>query len=44
MEWVGVLSSYLIEIFKNHKLIADFQKEIYEKNRAQIFLNNVKEK
>ena len=44
MEWVGVLSSYLVEIFKNHKLIKIFQKEIYEKNRAQIFLNNVKEK
>ena len=44
MEWAGVLSSYLIEIFKNHKLIKIFQKEIYEKNRAQIFLNNVKEK
>ena len=44
MEWAGVLSSYLIEVFKNHKLIKIFQKEIYEKNRAQIFLNNVKEK
>ncbi len=44
MEWAGVLSSYLIEVFKNHKLIKIFQKEIYEKNRAEIFLNNVKEK
>tara|TARA_B100000989_G_scaffold97797_1_gene71281 strand:+ start:339 stop:2090 length:1752 start_codon:yes stop_codon:yes gene_type:complete len=44
MEWAGVLSSYLIEVFKNHKLIKIFQKEIYEKNRAQIFLNKVKEK
>ena len=44
MEWAGLLSSYLIEVFKNHKLIKIFQKEIYEKNRAQIFLNNVKEK
>ncbi len=44
MEWAGVLSSYLIEVFKNHKLIKIFQKEIYEKNRAQIFLNNLKEK
>ena len=44
MEWAGVLSSYLIEVFKNHKLIKIFQKEIYEKNRASIFLNNVKEK
>ena len=44
MEWAGVLSSYLIEVFKNHKLIKIFQKEMYEKNRASIFLNNVKEK
>ena len=44
MEWAGVLSSYLIEVFKNHKLIKIFQKEIYEKNRAEIFLNNVKER
>ena len=44
MEWAGVLSSYLIEIFKNHKLIKIFQKEMYEKNRASVFLNNVKEK
>ena len=44
MEWAGVLSSYLIEVFKNHKLIKIFQKEIYEKNRASVFLNNVKEK
>ena len=44
MEWNGVLSSYLIEVFKNHKLIKIFQKEMYEKNRAKIFLNNVKEK
>ncbi len=44
MEWAGVLSSYLIDMFKNHKLIKIFQKEIYEKNRAKIFLENVKEK
>ena len=44
MEWAGVLSSYLIDVFKNHKLIKIFQKEMYEKNRAKIFLENVKEK
>tara|TARA_B100001057_G_scaffold491428_1_gene581646 strand:+ start:1508 stop:3256 length:1749 start_codon:yes stop_codon:yes gene_type:complete len=44
MEWSGVLSSYLIDMFKNHKLIKIFQKEIYEKNRAKVFLENVKEK
>ena len=31
-------------MFKNHKLIKIFQKEIYEKNRAEIFLDKVKEK
>ena len=44
MEWAGALSSYLIDMFKNHKLIKIFQKEMYEKNRAKIFLDNVKEK
>ena len=44
MEWAGVLSSYLIDMFKNHKLIKIFQREIYEKNRAEVFLDNVKEK
>ena len=44
MEWAGVLSSYLIDMFKNHKLIKIFQKEMYEKNRAEQFLENVKEK
>ena len=32
------------EMFKNHKLIKIFQKEIYEKNRAEDFLNKAKEK
>ena len=44
MEWAGVLSSYLIDMFKNHKLIKIFQKENYEKNRAEVFLNKVKDK
>lgn len=44
MEWAGVLSSYLIDMFKNHKLIKIFQKEMYEKNRAEVFLDKVKEK
>ena len=44
MEWAGVLSAYLIDIFKNHKLIKIFQKEMYEKNRAKVYLENVKEK
>ena len=44
MEWAGALSSYLIDMFKNHKLIKIFQKEEYEKNRANVFLENLKEK
>ena len=43
MEWAGVLSSYLIEVFKNHKLIKIFQKEEYEKNRADEFIETLKE-
>ena len=31
---VGVLNTYLMEIFKNHKLMKIFQKEAYEKKRA----------
>jgi ATP-binding cassette, subfamily B, bacterial MsbA len=44
MERVGVLSTYLIEIFKNHKLIKIFQKEDYEKKRAENYINEVKNK
>ena len=44
MEWAGALSSYLIDMFKNHKLIKIFQKEMYEKKRAEVFLENLKEK
>ena len=40
----GDLNRYLIDLFKNHKIIKIFQKEIYEKNRAEIFLDKVKEK
>ncbi len=34
MEKAGILFTYLIEIFKNHKLIKIFQKETYETSRA----------
>tara|TARA_B000000532_G_scaffold244021_1_gene242010 strand:+ start:552 stop:2291 length:1740 start_codon:yes stop_codon:yes gene_type:complete len=34
MDQAGVLNSYLIEIFKNHRLTKIFQKENYEKIRA----------
>ena len=40
----GILNTYLIEIFKNHKLIKIFQREGYENNRANKFINDVKEK
>ncbi len=43
MSKAGILTSYLIEIFKNHKLIKIFQKESYEKKRADEFINNLKE-
>ncbi len=44
MQTAGILTSYLMEIFKNHKLIKIFQKENYENNRAEKFINNFKEK
>mgnify|MGYP001326862990 CR=1 FL=1 len=43
MQRHGTLASYLIEIFKNHKLIKIFQKEEYEKKRANEFINILKE-
>ena len=43
MQRAGVLNSYLIEIFKNHKLIKIFQKENYEKKRADNLINTLKE-
>ena len=40
----GFLSTYLVELFKNHKLMKIFQKEEYEKNRADRYLSELKEK
>ena len=40
----GELSTYLIEIFKNHKMIKIFQKENYEFGRTERFINNLKDK
>jgi subfamily B ATP-binding cassette protein MsbA len=40
----GFLNSYLIELFKNHKLIKIFQKENYEINRSDVHLENLKDK
>ncbi len=39
----GALTSYLIEIFKNHKLMKIFQKEEYEKRRANEYIHDLKE-
>ena len=43
MQKAGVLTTYLIEIFKNHKLMKIFQRENYEKERAEKYLNSLKE-
>ena len=40
----GFLTTYLVELFKNHKLIKIFQKENFEKNRADEYLKQLKEK
>ena len=40
----GILYSYMLEIFKNHKVIKIFQKENYEFSRAEKFIDNLKEK
>jgi len=40
----GVLTSYLLEVFKNHKIIKIFQKEEYEFSRTEKFIDNLKEK
>ncbi len=43
MNRAGILTSYLMEMFKNHKLIKIFQQETYEKNRAFEFIENLKD-
>ena len=43
MNKAGILNTYLIEIFKNHKLTKIFQKELFEKKRAYEYINNLKE-
>ncbi len=44
MDMAGVLNSYLMEIFRNHKLIKVFQKETYETSRANTALEQLKNK
>ena len=43
MKRAGILSSYFMEILKNHKLAKIFQKEDYEKNRAENLIKKVTE-
>ena len=43
MEKAGTLNSYLIELFKNHRIIKIFQKEEYENQRANVHLDELKE-
>ena len=40
----GELTTYLMEIFKNHKLIKIFQKEDYEMSRSEKFIYDLKER
>ncbi len=44
MNKAGILTSYLIEIFKNHKLMKIFQREGYEKKRANQLIDELKDK
>ena len=40
----GDLNRYLIDLFKNHKIIKIFQRESFEKTRSEKFVNDLKEK
>ncbi len=40
----GALTSHLLEIFKNHKIVKIFQKEKYEFKRTEKFINDLKDK
>jgi ATP-binding cassette, subfamily B, bacterial MsbA len=43
MTYAGIFNTFLVEIFKNHKLIKIFQKEEYEKTRASKLIWDLKE-
>ena len=43
MQRAGALNTYLMEIFKNHKLMKIFQREYHEKKRASEYLESLKE-
>jgi subfamily B ATP-binding cassette protein MsbA len=40
----GDLNRYLIDLFKNHKIIKIFQREDFENKRSEKFVNDLKEK
>ena len=40
----GDLNKYLIDLFKNHKIIKIFQREKFENDRSERFVNDLKEK
>ena len=40
----GDLNRYLIDLFKNHKIIKIFQRENFEESRSEKFVNDLKEK
>jgi len=40
----GDLNKYLIDLFKNHKVIKIFQREKFENERSEKFVNDLKEK
>ena len=43
-ETSGDLNKYLIDLFKNHKIIKIFQRENYENERSEKFVNDLKKK
>ena len=40
----GNLNRYLIDLFKNHKIIKIFQREKFENERSDKYVNQLKEK
>ena len=40
----GNLNRYLLDLFKNHKIIKIFQRESYENERSDIYVDDLKEK
>ncbi len=40
----GILNSFFLEVFKNHKIIKIFQREDYEKNRSEKYIEEFKSK